>query len=387
MAAYNDKKYRNVFSEIGKSDAEIEKKIKDAVDTFFYGSEEERIFHPVGDDMGYLEDTGNHDARTEGMSYGMMMCVQLDMKEEFDRIWKWSKTYMWMNEGENEGYFAWSCNVDGSRNSNGPAPDGEEFYAMALFFASHRWGDGEGIFNYSAEAKEILRACVHKGENGRAGAPMWNRDNHLVLFVPGHPFSDPSYHLPHFYELFAEWAYEEDKEFWQTAAKESRKYLVKTCHPVTGLNPEYGNFDGSPVNDPMPWDGSIHGRFFSDAYRTAANIGLDAEWFGKDEGQISVPLKMMKFFGTDIEAMRCVYEIDGTSLELPVLHPVGLLATMAQSALSVPYSKESGSDFEIASKWVEWFWNQPLRQGKRRYYDNCLYMFALLALSGKYRLW
>ena len=387
MAAYNDKKYRNVFSEIGKSDAEIEKKIKDAVDTFFYGSEEERIFHPVGDDMGYLEDTGNHDARTEGMSYGMMMCVQLDMKEEFDRIWKWSKTYMWMNEGENEGYFAWSCNVDGSRNSNGPAPDGEEFYAMALFFASHRWGDGEGIFNYSAEAKEILRACVHKGENGRAGAPMWNRDNHLVLFVPGHPFSDPSYHLPHFYELFAEWAYEEDKEFWQTAAKESRKYLVKTCHPVTGLNPEYGNFDGSPVNDPMPWDGSIHGRFFSDAYRTAANIGLDAEWFGKDEGQISVPLKMMKFFGTDIEAMRCVYEVDGTSLELPVLHPVGLLATMAQSALSVPYSKESGSDFEIASKWVEWFWNQPLRQGKRRYYDNCLYMFALLALSGKYRIW
>ena len=387
MAAYNDKKYRNVFSEIGKSDAEIEKKIKDAVDTFFYGSEEERIFHPVGDDMGYLEDTGNHDARTEGMSYGMMMCVQLDMKEEFDRIWKWSKTYMWMNEGENEGYFAWSCNVDGSRNSDGPAPDGEEFYAMALFFASHRWGDGEGIFNYSAEAKEILRACVHKGENGRAGAPMWNRDNHLVLFVPGHPFSDPSYHLPHFYELFAEWAYEEDKEFWETAAKESRKYLVKACHSKTGLNPEYGNFDGSPVNDPMPWDGSIHGRFFSDAYRTAANIGLDAEWFGKDEGQISVPLKMMKFFGTDIEAMRCVYEIDGTSLELPVLHPVGLLATMAQSALSVPYSKESGSDFEIASKWVEWFWNQPLRQGKRRYYDNCLYLFALLALSGNYRIW
>ncbi|MCR4997632.1 MAG: xylanase [Butyrivibrio sp.] len=387
MAAYNDKKYRNVFSEIGKSDAEIEKKIKDAVDIFFYGLEEERIFHPVGDDMGYLEDTGNHDARTEGMSYGMMMCVQLDMKEEFDRIWKWSKTYMFMDEGENEGYFAWSCNVDGSRNSDGPAPDGEEFYAMALFFASHRWGDGEGIFNYSAEAKEILRACVHKGENGRAGASMWNRDNHLVLFVPGHPFSDPSYHLPHFYELFAKWGYEEDREFWETAAAESRKYLVKACHPVTGLNPEYGNFDGSPVNDPMPWDGSVHGRFFSDAYRTAANIGLDAEWFGKDEGQISVPLKMMKFFGTDIEAIRCVYEVDGTNLELPVLHPVGLLATMAQSALSVPYCKEPGSDFEIASKWVEWFWNQPLRQGKRRYYDNCLYLFALLALSGNYRIW
>ena len=108
MAAYNDGKYRNVFSEIGKSDAEIEKKIKDAVDTFFYGTEEERIYHPVGDDMGYLVDTGNNDVRTEGMSYGMMMCVQLDMKEEFDRIWKWAKTYMFMDYGKNEGYFAWS---------------------------------------------------------------------------------------------------------------------------------------------------------------------------------------------------------------------------------------------------------------------------------------
>ena len=83
MAAYKDGPYRNVFKEIGKSDAEIEKKLKDAVNAFFFGSEDERIYHPVGDDMGYLEDTGNHDARTEGMSYGMMMCVQLDMKEEF----------------------------------------------------------------------------------------------------------------------------------------------------------------------------------------------------------------------------------------------------------------------------------------------------------------
>ena len=46
--------------------------------------------------MAYIEDTGNHDARTEGMSYGMMMCVQMDRKEEFDRLWKWAKTYMYL---------------------------------------------------------------------------------------------------------------------------------------------------------------------------------------------------------------------------------------------------------------------------------------------------
>ena len=137
-----------------------------------------------------LMDTGNLDVRTEGMSYGMMLCVQLDMKKEFDCLWKWAKTYMYMAEGENEGYFAWSCAIDGTKNAYGPAPDGEEFFAMALFFASHRWGDGEGIYAYAQEARAILRACLHKGSEGRQGAPMWNLQNHQILFVPGIDFTD-----------------------------------------------------------------------------------------------------------------------------------------------------------------------------------------------------
>ena len=388
MGAYETKVYRNVFEQLGKTPEEIERKIQDAAHTFFYGSEEERIYHEAGPDMAYLEDTGNNDARTEGMSYGMMMCVQLDWKAEFDRIWKWAKTYMWMEEGENEGYFAWSCKVTGEKNSHGPAPDGEEFFAMALFFASHRWGDGEGIFEYSRQAKDILRACLHKGENGRAGEPMWNRENGQILFVPGSEFTDPSYHLPHFYDLFALWAYEEDREFWKWAAKQSRKYLAKACHPVTGLNPEYGEFDASPVRRVMPW-GHKHDQFYSDAYRTAANIGLDCEWFGIDEGHYGAPLRMMRFLGTDLEAARGVFEVDGTPVDKTVLHPVGLLATVAQGALTVPCQDlaDEDSDWAVAARWVEWFWNQPLRKGPRRYYDNCLYLFALLALSGRYRIW
>ena len=384
MNAFESGKYRNVFKEIGKSDEEINAKINDCINTFFY-DETERIYQPAGDDKGYLVDTGNNDARTEGMSYGMMMCVQLDKKEEFDRIWKWAKTYMYMDYGKNEGYLAWSCALDGKKNAEGPAPDGEEFFAMALFFASHRWGDGEGIFEYSREAKDILRACLHKGENKRPGHAMWNKDNHQILFTPGSPFTDPSYHLPHFYELFAKWAYEEDREFWLKAADASRDYLKSACHEKTGLCAEYANFDGSPMSKKLPW--GYFGDFFSDAYRTAANIGLDAEWFGKDKGQFDAILRMMKFFGTDLEAVRCTYKVDGTPVERPVLHPVGLLATIAQSALTIPFNENADSDFAIAKQWVEWFWNEPLRKGERRYYDNCLYIFALLALSGNYRIW
>ena len=366
MAAFETKQYRNLFSLIGKEDQEINNRLNEIFETFFYGSEEERIYHPAGEDMGYLEDTGNHDARTEGMSYGMMICVQMNKKEEFDRIWKWACTYMWMEEGESEGYFAWSCGLDGTRNANGAAPDGEEFFAMALFFASHRWGDGEGIYCYSGQARKILRACIHKGENGRPGYPMWNHENRQILFVPGSDFTDPSYHLPHFYELFALWADEEDRPFFKEAAK----------------------FDGQPMSRPLPWTTDRHDWFFSDAYRTVANIGLDYEWFGIDEGQYEAPEKLLRFLDArwDEDPFE-IYEVDGTSLHEPALHPVGLQVTTTQGILSVLGRTKDEESIRIAKKWLEEFFRMPLREGDRRYYDNCLYFFAFLALSGNYRIW
>lgn len=390
MEGYKTKEYRNLFLENGKTEEEIAGRLEEIWNTFFYGSEEERIYHPVGEDMGYLEDTGNHDARTEGMSYGMMICVQLDKKEEFDRIWKWACTYMWMQEGRNEGYFAWSCGLDGTRYADGAAPDGEEYFAMALFFASHRWGDGEGIYCYSEQAKKILRACLHKGENGRPGSPMWNKENRQVLFVAGIDFTDPSYHLPHFYELFALWADEEDRPFWKEAALESRRYLKKACHPVTGMNAEYAEFDGSPMRKKLPWaaEGERHDWFYSDAYRTVANIGLDYEWFGVDEGQVQAAEKLQHFLGeVRKDDPWKTYEVDGTPLEQDALHPVGMLATTAQGSLAVLGHTESEEAIHMAKDWVERFWKEPLRQGDRRYYDNCLYFFAFLALSGNYRIW
>ena len=375
----SDTVYRNVFKEIGKTDEEIAARLDDIVEQFFYG--EDSFYHTAENDTGYFEDTGNHDARTEGMSYGMMMAVQLDKKDIFDGIWKWSKVNMFMTEGDNEGYFRWSCGTDGKSFADGPAPDGEEFYAMALFFAAHRWGDGEGIFNYTHEAQEILRACLHKGENGRKGCPMWNSDNKLILFVPGIDFSDASYHLPHFYELFAKWAYEEDREFFAQAAKASRDYIAVSCHPVTGMNPEYGEFDGSPLLRTYSWFEERHDWFFSDSYRTAANIGLDRAWGGRDDRLVDAVKRLQYTLGvTNREAPFMIYEVDGTSLGEVARHPVGMLATTAQA-------DAEDEAVRLAAEWVERLWNEPLRKGERRYYDNCLYMFAYLALSGNYRIW
>lgn len=379
MESVKKKNYRNIFMEIGIQKDEIENRLEEIRQTFFYNGEE-KLYHPVGEDMAYIVDTGNQDVRTEGMSYGMMICVQLNMKEEFDRLWKWAKTYMWMEEGYNEGYFAWSCALDGSKNADGPAPDGEEFFAMALFFASHRWGDETGIFHYSNEAKALLSACLHKGRNGRPGSPMWNLENRQILFVVGADFTDPSYHLPHFYELFALWAEEEDREFWKQAAEESRKYLAKACHPVTGFSAEYAEFDGSPMSRPLSWSDERHDWFYSDSYRTAANIALDYEWFGKDCGQKAALDRIQTFLAQDgKKGSYPIYEVDGKEAGGSALHPVAVTATTAQASLA--------SDNAYTKEWAKLFFDLPMRTGERRYYDNCLYFFAFLALSGNYRIW
>lgn len=374
MNAFETSKYTNVFNEYGYTDYEIENRLKSIYDTLFYGSKDERIYHILDDETACMVDTGNNDARTEGMSYGMMMCVQNDMKKEFDSLWNFAKKYMYLENCENEGYFAWSVQLDGTKNAYGPAPDGEEYFALALFFASHRWGDGEGIYNYSKEARDLLSTCIHKGENG-IGQPMWNRENKLIKFVPGLEMTDPSYHLPHFYELFALWCNEEDKEFWKEAAENSRKYLVKSCDKNTGLAPEYSFYDGSPFKR------DNRERFYSDSYRVAANLGLSYEWFGTDDFERNIVDNIQKFFCETVKGKDdLVYEIDGTIIDEKALHPVAIIATNAMASLAA----SKGNNREEC---VRKFWNTPLRTGERRYYDNCLYLFAFLALSGKYKIW
>ena len=374
---------RNVFLEIGKTGEEINARVEETFNEIFYGND--KFFYTTDNQtMGYLVDTGNNDTRTEGISYGMMICVQMDKKKEFDQLWNWAMTNMHLSQGENKGYFAWSIGTNGEKYSDGPAPDGEEFFAMALIFASHRWGDGIGIYNYSYMAKELLKTCIHH-EELYGGHNMWS-DEGLIKFVPGLEFTDPSYHLPHFYELFAENCYPEDKAFWKKAAQASRDFLKIACHPSTGLSPEYSFYDGTPYPD----DGNFGGRhdwFYSDAYRTIANIGLNYEWTKDDsvdkdflQWSRNTANNLQNFFYTLPEDNnRGIYAIDGTPIEGKALHPVGLTATIAQASLA--------SDNQWSLKAVEEFWNTPLRTGDRRYYDNCLYMFAMLALSGNYKKW
>ena len=365
--------YPNYLTEIGITDAKAAELVQNAFNTIFFDPEE-NFCHHTDEDAWCMVDTGNIDARTEGMSYGMMMCVQMDRQDIFDRLWTFSDRYMRLTSGPNAGYFAWSVNLEGRHNAEGPAPDGEEYFAMALFMASARWGDRDGLFAYSAQAREILRHVVHQHELVPGGQPMWDPENYLIRFVPGMLISDPSYHLPHFYELFAEKADEADRPFWKKAAEESRKYIVKSAHPVTGLSPEYAEYSGEiKLLFRKPWE------YYSDAYRVAENIALDHIWFGPHPEQDVVCTRLQDFFATqDMDNLQA-YKLDGTPQDEPAMHPTAIKAILG--AASVCSKSTHRLDF------LRLFADTPLRKGNRRYYDNCLYFFCLLMLTGYYRVY
>ncbi len=368
-----NEKYPNQFARVGIGDREAAERVEACFRTIFFDPEE-RFFHRVDADSACMVDTGNVDARTEGMSYGMMMCVQMDRQDLFDQLWQFSKRYMYQEKGKYAGYFAWSVSPEGKHNAEGPAPDGEEYFAMALLLASARWGNREGMFDYAAQARDILRHCIHQEELVPGGRAMWDPRNHLIRFVPEADYSDPSYHLPHFYQVFAERSDPEDRAFWRQAAEASRAYIVKSAHPVTGMSPEYGEYDGTQrlmFHKPF--------AYYSDAYRVVMNIALDTLWFGRREDTAEIAGKLQAFFRGIPEKDYRAYQLDGTPTEEPAMHPVAMTAVLGAASIAC--------EGDVAEAYLRRFWETPLRRGRRRYYDNCLYFFSLLMLSGLYRIY
>jgi len=432
--AYKTHQYRDLFAELGHTPAESRAKIEKAFQQLFHGDgQEERLYFETGANasgpLAYITDWANNDARSEGMSYGMMIAVQMNKKREFDAIWNWASTYMLITDPKNPsvGYFAWSMNTDGSPRATGAAPDGEEYFVMALYFAAHRWGNGKGIYNYQAEADKILRGMRHhpvltatgpfrihpddppfiqpthpwpspnnkaleraaaanggsapppffpRGPRTETVGPMVDEEHFMIRFAPSPDlrFTDASYHLPAFYELWARWGPVEDRAFWAKAADVSRDLFWKITGPETGLTPDQNYFDETQIisrnGTPAP--------FGSDSWRSVSNWSIDYSWWHKDPHETALSDRIQKFlYGQGLSTFGNRYTLDGKPLSTQ--HSTGMLALTAVGS----FSATTGP---ISKAFLEELWNTPIPSGEQRYYDGLLYLMSMLHCSGNFRI-
>jgi oligosaccharide reducing-end xylanase len=385
--AFYSNVYPNIFLEAGYKKKDIDEKINKAYQDIFEGPN--RVYFEVDDTTAYVSDVKNHDARTEGLSYGMMIAVQLNKKDVFDRIWRWSKKYLQHQDGPREAYFAWSINPKTmKKNSEGSASDGELYFVTDLLFASNRWGNNTGI-NYYAEARRILDAMWKKDGTGNI-FNLFNTEHKQISFVPegdGYKWTDPSYHLPAFLEVWALYAKDGHEQFYKDCADTSRAFLHRACHPVTGLNADYADFSGAP--HPTRW---MPVGFRFDSWRVPMNISMDYNWFGKDKAWQQDYAKRFQNFlrSKGINTFEDQFNLDGSTPDVilqaggfkKLRHSLGLVSTAACTSL---INKEKNSlDF------VHALWNaklEPYEDGYfDPYYDGLLYLFSLMQLSGNYQI-
>ncbi len=436
--AFATGKYPSLFAEIGHSESEIKAKVQKAYNQLFHGDPQtQALYIPAGTNtngpLAYIPDVQHTDVRSEGMSYGMMIAVQMDKKAEFDALWNWSMTYMYHADPKHPsyGYFSWQMNYDGTAISEGAAPDGEEYFAMALLFAANRWGNGKGIYDYKAQADTLLHNMVHReiitgpttsagrkipspripadpyqmgtiivkmpdpaaapaadptnapargrrgGFGGGFGGPRnattgkeVSEEHKMILFVPDSgrgALTDPSYHLPAFYELWGRWGPTEDREFWLKAAQVSRDLFVKAANPQTGLIPNMANFDGTPRSN-----------FQEDAWRCAMNWTVDWNWFRKDPRQQELSDRLQKFFESKgMDTYGDHWSLDGNPARNR--HSPGLVATTGLASMAA-------TDKDRARKFAEALWNLDVPSSLVfRYYDGLLYMMCMLHASGEFQ--
>ena len=449
--AFKTGKYRDLFAEQGHAPAETKAKIERAFQQLFHGDAlSERVYFEAGSNaagpLAYMTDWANNDARTEGMGYGMMIAVQMDKKHEFDALWNWSNTYMLITDPKNPnvGYFAWSMNTDGTPRSTGPAPDGEEYYAMALLFAAHRWGNGLGIYNYQEQAEKILRGMrhhpviteigpfrIHPGDPpfspvGRDFSSPNNTEREqartdltIELKGDGKTAPEPEYRRPD----AASWARFASRPATAGPMMEEEHTMVRFVPDVAG-----GNTDASyhlpafyelfarwgPVEDRDFWAkaADVSRDFFVKVTGPETGLAPDRNNFDGSPviGRNGQPVP----FSYDSWRTASNWSVDyswwhkdsreillsdriqkflvsqGISMfvdryaldgkPLSTRHSVGMVAATTVGGLAATPGAQEQA-------FVEELWRTPIPVGDQRYFDGMLYLMSLLHCSGNFRAW
>jgi len=327
--------YANLFVTVsGHTQADSDAKVAAAWTSLFTaGGSGSIYFNGPGSDESYVKDTYNNDVRTEGMSYGMIIAVELDHQTEFDRMWAFTKAHM----AQGTGQIAWHVSTSGSKLATGGAPDGDEYFATALIFAHNRWGDTSGKYDYGKEAQWVLDMIRTMDFNAKAS---------MVQFYAGSGNTDGSYVLPAFYQVWACFD-TANADFWNAAVTAGRMFF----HNAVDSN--------GVIGDQSSFTGQTTKGAGADTIRCVANIMMDHNFFNADPWQ------------TDTYATKYgAYEMS---------HSSGVAQQSCNALLGFGLPASMGKSF------VDKIWstNPP----KADYWNGVLYMLGMLHVSGNFKLY
>jgi endoglucanase len=247
-------------------------------------------------DVGRVIDTGNHNiSHSEGQGYGLLFALAHNARDDFERIWNWTRQTMQQRPDDKLLSWRWVPTEGGHIADINNATDGDILVAWALLRAAAQWR----VPAYAAAAQEILadvkRLSIFAGDD----AQKWLLPGTQGFVHKGIVTLNPSYFLfpafqafaaadndPTWAELsqsslgllararFGRWQLPPD---WLTVAVGTPPQLAKDI-PTKGAPPEFGwNALRVPLN--LVWGGYSDPWYlepFDRFWKTARTDGLPA---------------------------------------------------------------------------------------------------------------
>jgi len=372
--------YPNPFVDVlGQTQQAVDDKIEAAFQRLFHGDPNtEAIYVPVAPDGAYIQDVLHDDVRTEGMGICMLAAVELDHREEFDRLWSYVASSLRYDTGPQAGYFRSRCSDRSAAERSVPCADpyGQQQITMALLFAHGRWGSDTGTIDYGAEVLRSLEVMRHKQEqNGGVVddvTDMFDEQTQIAVDQPNGEqarITRPSNVMPGYYAL---WAEATGDDTWRDLTRAGRSFLEATAHPSTGLFPLRSSFSG------VPEPGS-DARFVPEGYRTQLNMTIDQVFAEGDTWYVSEADRLLDFFSAQgLTSYGSRYELDGSRC-LDCQRSVALVAVNGVSAMIATQAQRSA--------FIQAVWDATPLGGSGRYYDGIMHLMALLTLGGRLRVY
>lgn len=303
------------------------------------------------------------DTVSEGLGYGMLLAVYFDEPALFDNLYQYVKKY-----SNQRGLMSWHIDAEGNVTTHdggvNAASDADEDIAVALVFASKKWGS-KGTIDYETEAKTMIENIYY-----------WMIEPDTFVLKPGDVWggtwvTNPSYYAPAWYRIFADFTGNQD---WIT--------IVNTCYDIvdqvkqynkgTGLVPDWCQATGEePTNDTL----SYHFKY--DAIRYPWRTAIDYCWYGEKRALENVEATCKFFKNIGVANILDGYTITGEAIGNE--HTAGFVAMCASAAMA-------WNDRKLAQEFYHETWKVKTGKGKnpKSYYEGTLRLLVLLFMTGNF---
>jgi oligosaccharide reducing-end xylanase len=356
------------------------------------GTSDQMVLHTTSDGLDYIvnerTDDSAHpqDIRSEGMSYGMMIAVQMNDKATFDKLWQFAIKYMLNYNNSPKDHFAWRLNPTSpfAFIDDNAASDGEEYFAMALKFAHNRFGSSSydlsnmDATNYDGWHERVKLMIQNK---------LFNKTEHQVKLTPTNDFTDPSYHLPAFYELWDLWGGYQDYLFFYTAAGTSRTFFTNaTKWNTAGLTSDYANYNGTAYT--ASWN-SDSNKYAPDSWRVIQNMAMDYAWCSNDTTLKALILKQLNTFnnagGTGARQYGDHYDFSQNKFT-NTNRGQALMAMNASAAIALDIN--NSTEKALGKAFMQDLYNASVPSGNNyRYFNGLVYLLGMLHVTGNYKVY